>query len=215
MGLDFPRKRKTCRGRSPLPPAPEAPNRRAPASGPTALKRWVKLSGTACYPAFAGKLDKLNYPSLQRVRTTSLWEICTRYIIIDPVLRSLEWDPSDPSRCRIEYDVPVGRRVDYALLGPDGHPLILVEAKRLDRSCRKSFSSHDVELKRVEELAEGWRRGRSQLRHYLDGVDTASAGVLTNGEEWLFVEWAGDVPPAPRQVAPALLLAPPILDRRR
>ena len=39
-------------------------------SGPTALKRWVKLSGSACYPAFVGKLDKLNYPSLQRFRTT-------------------------------------------------------------------------------------------------------------------------------------------------
>ena len=40
-------------------------------SGPTALKRWVKLIGAARYPAFAGKLDKLNCPSLQRFRTTS------------------------------------------------------------------------------------------------------------------------------------------------
>jgi hypothetical protein len=40
-------------------------------SGPTALKRWVKLSGSACYPAFVGKLDKFNYPSLQIFRTTS------------------------------------------------------------------------------------------------------------------------------------------------
>ena len=41
-------------------------------SGPTALKRWVKLIGAARYPAFAGKLDKLNCPSLQRFRTTRI-----------------------------------------------------------------------------------------------------------------------------------------------
>ena len=40
------------------------------ASGPTALKRWVKLSGAKCNPGFVGKLDKLNYPSLQSFRTT-------------------------------------------------------------------------------------------------------------------------------------------------
>ena len=28
------------------------------------------MSGAECYPAFVGNLDKLNYPSLQRFRTT-------------------------------------------------------------------------------------------------------------------------------------------------
>ena len=31
-------------------------------------------------------------------------EMATRYIVIDPVLRSLGWDPSDPLLCRIEYE---------------------------------------------------------------------------------------------------------------
>ena len=33
----------------------------------------------------------------------NLSETCTRYVVIDPVLRSLGWDLSDPSCCRVEY----------------------------------------------------------------------------------------------------------------
>ena len=72
-------------------------------------------------------------------------EMATRYIVIDPVLKSLGWDTSDPSLCRIEYitervrlkldfrprsrfmssnkRVRTVRKVDYALLEvwPESH----------------------------------------------------------------------------------------------
>ena len=135
----------------------------------------------------------------------NLSEASTRDTVLDPVLRSLGWDLSDPSCCRVERRIkePVrdcqgnilehGRRVDYALLGPDGHPDVLVEAKRLGLSFRISLSSTDVnQQERAEECRKRWECGKKQLVRYLDDVGSAAAGMLTNGQEWLFIERMGD-----------------------
>ena len=69
-------------------------------------------------------------------------EMSTRYTVIDPVLRSLGWDLSDPSQCVVEKIAGQKRgrdpypRVDYALLGRDGMVAALVEAKRISVSVR-------------------------------------------------------------------------------
>ena len=40
----------------------------------------------------------------ERICSCHMREMATRYIVIDPILRSLGWDPSDPLLCRIEYE---------------------------------------------------------------------------------------------------------------
>ena len=46
----------------------------------------------------------------------------TRYGVIDPIIRALGWDTSDPKECHPEYprSYESGRRVDYALFGTAG-----------------------------------------------------------------------------------------------
>ncbi len=59
-------------------------------------------------------------------------ETLTRYALIDPLLRELGWDTSNPDLVRPEYPSGGGRS-DYALLGPKG-PVVMIEAKKLDES---------------------------------------------------------------------------------
>ena len=58
------------------------------------------------------------------------YESRTRVTLIDPLLRALGWDVSDPSIVRIEHNVDAGRP-DYALLGMNTQPVLFVEAKKL------------------------------------------------------------------------------------
>ena len=94
-------------------------------------------------------------------------ETSTRYLIIDPVLRSLGWDLSNPTDCIVEYKVSPGsqRAVDYALLDSSGSPVVLIEAKRID-----SFSDD------VENL--------EQIYGYMLDVHTAQVIVSTTGQYW-------------------------------
>ena len=56
-------------------------------------------------------------------------EALTRYALIDPLLRELGWDTSDPSAVIPEYSSG-SRRVDYALM-VSRRPAVMVEAKKL------------------------------------------------------------------------------------
>lgn len=62
-------------------------------------------------------------------------EALTRYALIDPLLRELGWDTSDPKAVIPEYPIDVyggnRARADYALLDDDHNPLIMIEAKKL------------------------------------------------------------------------------------
>lgn len=62
-------------------------------------------------------------------------EMLTRYTLIDPLLRELGWDTADPSQVIPEYKSGNGR-ADYALLGSDGAPAMMVEAKSLGKPLR-------------------------------------------------------------------------------
>lgn len=57
-------------------------------------------------------------------------ETLTRYALIDPLLRELGWDTSDPSAVIPEYKTQQGGKADYALLSAD-KPAMIVEAKSL------------------------------------------------------------------------------------
>ena len=65
-------------------------------------------------------------------------EMQTRYALIDPLLRELGWDTSDPSL--VTPEIPTsGGRADYALLR-DGKPVVMVEAKRLGEDLKGAVS---------------------------------------------------------------------------
>ena len=105
----------------------------------------------------------------------------TRYTVIDPIIRALGWNTSDPKECHPEYWRFGGRdasgragRVDYALFGtPDleaiGNgitaPAVIIEAKKLGMALDGHVG---------------------QLRRYVNGTHRMTKGmaVLTNGREW-------------------------------
>ena len=111
-------------------------------------------------------------------------ETSTRYIIIDPILRSLGWDLSEPLDCAVERQVKVPARSsgfgrpDYVLLGSPsfagaGEPVVVIEAKRID------VPSYD-------ELA------LDQMDDYLEAIPTAQVAVVTNGQYWEIGVRSGD-----------------------
>ena len=58
-------------------------------------------------------------------------EMHTRMALVDPLLRALGWDTSDPQVVSAEYAVQGVGRADYALLGEDAKPVAIIEAKKL------------------------------------------------------------------------------------
>ncbi len=88
-------------------------------------------------------------------------ETRTRMALIDPLLVALGWDVSDPGVVTPEYGIG-DDLVDYALLGSDGQPVALVEAKKLG----EPLAVHE-----------------KQLIGYCQKADTGY-GVLTDGRNW-------------------------------
>ena len=88
-------------------------------------------------------------------------ETRTRMALIDPLLRALGWDVSDPKVIAPEYKVG-GGWADYALLRADGRPAATVEAKKLG----ETLSSH-----------------RMQMLNYANASGIEYAG-LTDGNHW-------------------------------
>ena len=97
------------------------------------------------------------------------FEARTRACLIDPVLSALGWDVSDPEKVRIESEVgDTRRRVDYALLGERGQPIVFVEAKKL------SVREHALEQTAAYVIAENDRQN-TNVRYC----------IWTNGDSWL------------------------------
>ena len=71
-------------------------------------------------------------------------EALTRYALIDPLLRELGWDTADPFLVVPEYKSGNGR-ADYALLGSDEIPAMMVEAKSLGSSLRDSALTQGIQ----------------------------------------------------------------------
>ena len=103
-------------------------------------------------------------------------ETRTRQILIDPLLKTLGWDASDPTQVILEYPIRVGGRqpiyADYALLH-DGKPIAVVEAKRL----RRQLDDHVI----------------SQVLNYATGHGIKYM-LATNGDEWRMYDVFKQVP---------------------
>ena len=87
-------------------------------------------------------------------------ETRTRQVLIDPLLRKLGWDVSNPNIVQLEYQVREGRP-DYALMSK-GEPLTVIEAKRLG-------SDLDEVIKQAFNYANP------------DGIDYI---IVTDGDKW-------------------------------
>ena len=70
-------------------------------------------------------------------------EMRTRYALIDPLLRELGWDTSDPNMVVPEYSSGTGR-ADYALL-TDNRPTMMIEAKKLGENLHDRARSQGVQ----------------------------------------------------------------------
>ena len=78
-------------------------------------------------------MEEVLRTAINHIRTGSLDnEAQVKQAVILPILRALDWDDSDPAELRPEYSVDNGR-VDYALLGKRGAPLVFIEAKGIGR----------------------------------------------------------------------------------
>ena len=96
-------------------------------------------------------------------------ESMTRYVLIDPLLRALGWDLSDPDIVRTE-DTVHGTRSDYVLIG-----VMVIEAKKL----YESLDDH-----------------APKLRKYMKNQDV-QYGALTDGCVWQIYDAKKSVSTAP------------------
>ena len=117
-------------------------------------------------------------------------EALTRYCLIDPLLRELGWDTSDPAQVVPEYSVSDGR-ADYALL-VGGKSQIMIEAKSLgtaldDAVIRKGITYCTAEGTPYFALTDGehWR-----LYETHRPVPAAEKIVVRFGLQDGPVEWA-------------------------
>lgn len=92
-------------------------------------------------------------------------EQATRTQLIDPILRLLGWDPTDPSKVLPNASYEDGKRPDYTMLY-NKKPILILEAKNTSVDLEKS----DV----IKQLAQYC---------YNMGV---KYGILSNGKQWLF-----------------------------
>ena len=100
-------------------------------------------------------------------------EALTRYALIDPLLRELGWDTSDPAVVVPEYRVPNNQIADYVLFHDD-QPVIVVESKKLD---------------------EPLQSGRALDQGILYCAHTGSRYfLLTDGRRWQIYESGSTVP---------------------
>jgi len=97
-------------------------------------------------------------------------ELATRYLLIDPVVRALDWDMGDFWQCAVEWPLlkdDEGRilwseKADYVLFSPSERPVIVIEAKKLGTNL------------------ESWE---TQLERYTPDMKSG-IGVLTDGAIW-------------------------------
>ena len=87
--------------------------------------------------------------------------------LVEPMVRGLGWDVSDPAQVVKEYKPARQLAVDIALI-TGGVPKVFIEAKRLDHKFRPAFGH--------------------QLARYATYLDEGGRAVLTNGRFWLVCE---------------------------
>ena len=95
-------------------------------------------------------------------------EAVTISALIDPLIKALDYDTTDPRQIHREYDADArmkkGEKVDIAIL-KDGKPIIFIECKKLGESLNNHVG---------------------QLNSYFVAVPELNYAILTNGSEYRF-----------------------------
>jgi len=78
-----------------------------------------------------GVIEKLQNTIKNRQDYLSQREMRTRAVLIDPLLRKLGWDVSEPDMVQIEYEIEK-KRADYAVMS-GGKAVTVIEAKALGK----------------------------------------------------------------------------------
>jgi hypothetical protein len=98
-------------------------------------------------------------------------EAATRAALIDPILRKLGWDISDPAMVEVEKRAPSHKNdvvADYVLKNQDGMPVVCVEAKSKGTNLKKCAP---------------------KLLQYTNAFkDTVKYALLTDGLVWQFYD---------------------------
>ena len=145
-------------------------------------------------------------------------EALTRYALIDPLLRALDWDTGDPSQVLVEFRSPAGS-ADYALLSATGQPQIIVEAKKLgsplqnamqqviNYCIRDGYEHFAVTDGQIWQVYKTNRSGRleDKLVVQIDLNDDAATTCLRALALWKPAVSGGSI-----AVSPTLSAAPPI-----
>ncbi len=113
-------------------------------------------------------------------------EAVTRYALVDPLLRALGWDTSNPDMVWPEYDFGDGSKADY-VLRVDGKPYMVVEAKSLGT-----------------DLADAIDQAVSYC--VKEGIDYFA---VTNGDRWEIYETPQEITQSPKRLAEFSLVRMP------
>lgn len=110
-------------------------------------------------------IDQIQQRLANHFNLYSTNEQATRNQLIDPLLRVLGWDPTDPEKVIPNAANEDGKKPDYTLL-LDKKPILILEAKN---------ASADLEKREIV----------GQLAQYCYNMGVRY-GILSNGKQWLF-----------------------------
>ncbi len=99
-------------------------------------------------------------------------ETRTRMVLVDPLLRELGWNPEDPEKVQVEFDLKAGKP-DYALM-MGGEPVAVIEAKRLGTDFGRGVPDQVIKYFRDPQCSN------------------IKMVALTNGDEWIVYRESGD-----------------------
>jgi hypothetical protein len=134
-------------------------------------------------------------------------EYQTRYGLIDPILRALEWDTANPDDVQVEYTVKVNnqqKEADYVLLCC-GKPLVVIEAKSLSENLAKAqvqgfeYCSSIGAAYLVCTDGDYWEFYETQNKRLLQQIKISSLNVCEAAQGLLFL-WKPIVCTPPKDI---------------
>jgi hypothetical protein len=134
-------------------------------------------------------------------------EYQTRYGLIDPILRALEWDTANPDDVQVEYTVKVNnqqKEADYVLLCC-GKPLVVIEAKSLSENLAKAqvqgfeYCSSIGAAYLVCTDGDCWEFYETQNKRLLQQIKISSLNVCEAAQKLLYL-WKPIVCTPPKNI---------------
>ena len=107
----------------------------------------------------------------------------TRYTLLDPILRALGWDLSDPRQVRIEASNSNRERADYLLYDQQSNLKVVVEAKRVSTGDIDATLEYEGVAGEDLEWMEWSKKELTQIENYWKNYRPEIV-VLSSGIFW-------------------------------